>query len=82
MGASENKELQVQSHPVLHAYNSKQQDLRNKLNRTPLSKKEIVTNFMDNLKRIEEEKRETTIKGLKGGDIKVKKVKQIVTNEK
>jgi hypothetical protein len=37
---------------------------------------------MDNLKRIEEEKRETTIKGLKGGDIKVKKVKQIVTNEK
>lgn len=36
---------------------------------------------MDNLKKIEEEKRETTSKGLKG-DIKVKKVKQIITEEK
>ena len=81
MGASENKELQVQSQPVLHTYNSKQQDLRNKVNRVPLTKKEIVANFMDNLKKIEEEKRETTSKGLKG-DIKVKKVKQIITEEK
>jgi len=37
---------------------------------------------MGNLKKIEEEKRETTIKGLKGADIKVKKVKQIKINEK
>ena len=65
----------MQSQPILPAYSCREEDFRNKGNRVPLTKKEIVANFIDSLKKIEEDKKEMISKGPKAGLIKVKKVK-------
>jgi len=78
MGASAN--IEVQSQPVLPAYHSKENEVREILvGVLTLTRKEIVANFMESFKRLSLEKKETQVRR---PQIKVKKARKMGISEK